>query len=210
MDAIKLLIAEDDRGREMLRELSGGGGLMGLVRRSVGSVSTGERRRAVRQVCKELEMHTRIEEQIFYPAVTALDDRELVKQVDEALREHAKVKEEVARLKGTKGDEAGLDEQVSQLEHDVDHHATEEEKEMCTRLEELRPPEQRQDLARRMQALKRRGAATGSRHQTAGARPKRLSARSTASTHAKVPARTKRATRAKARTVPRSRSARRR
>jgi len=214
MDAIKLLINDHDKVRQLFRDFNGGGGLRGLVRRSVGSVTTGERRRAVRQVCKELEMHTSIEEQIFYPAVTALEDRDLERQVDEALREHATVKEEVARLKGAKGDEAGLNDQMSQLEHDVEHHATEEENEMFPRLEELMSAEKREDLARQMRALKRRGAATGSRRQTTrkSARPgaKRRTTRSTASTHAKVAARTTVSSRAKGSTVARSRSARRR
>src|SRR5262245_10705740 len=214
MDAIKLLINDHDKVRQLFRDFNGGGGLTGLVRRSVGSVTTGERRRAVRQVCKELEMHTRIEEQIFYPAVTALEDRELERQVDEALREHATVKEEVARLKAAKGDEDGLDDRMSQLEHDVEHHATEEENEMFPRLEELMSAEKREVLARRMRALKRRSAATGSRRQTKrkSARPgaKRRATRSTASTRAKVTARTKASSRAKGSTVARSRSARRR
>src|SRR5262249_12360016 len=213
MDAIKLLINDHDKVRQLFRDFNGGGGLRGLVRRSVSSVTTGERRRAVRRVCKELEMHTWIEEQIFYPAVTALEDRELERQVDEALREHATVKEEVARLKGTKGDEAGLNDQMSQLEHDVEHHATEEENEMFPRLEELMSADKREDLARQMRALKRRSAATGSRRQTTRKRTrpgaKRHGARSTGSTHAKLTARTKGSGRANASTATRSPSPRR-
>src|SRR5262249_41791657 len=140
--------------------------------------------------------------------------RELERQVDEALREHATVKEEVARLKGAKGDEAGLNDQMSQLEHDVEHHATEEENEMFPRLEELMSAERREDLARQMRALKRRGAATGPRRQTTrkSARPgaKTHGAPSTGSTRAKLTARTKASGRAKATTVARSRSAGRR
>jgi hemerythrin superfamily protein len=207
MDAIELLTNDHNKVRQLFRDFNGGGGLTGLVRRTVGSVSTGERHKAVQQVCKELEMHTRIEEQIFYPAVTALGDRDLKKQIDEALREHATVKQEVARLKATKRDEAALDDQMSRLEKDVEHHATEEEKEMFPRLEEIMPEEKRQELARRMQALKRRGSATprrASASKKASTRSKSALARSTASS------RTKTSRRTKAKAMPKSRSTRRR
>jgi hemerythrin superfamily protein len=123
-------------------------------------------------VCKELETHTRIEEQISYPAVQALNDPELNDQVREALSEHAKVKDEVARLRATKGDGEDVDDRMSQLEKDVEHHASEEENEMFPRLEDLMPDEQREDLGRQMQAMKRAGSAQ--------ARPRPASTKKTA------------------------------
>jgi hemerythrin superfamily protein len=162
MDAIEMLTDDHNKVRGLFKEFAGGGGVTGLVRRAVGSVSAAERRKVVDQVCKELEVHTRIEEELFYPAVKALDDRELTRQVNEALREHDKVKQEVAGLRGTTGDEDDLEDRMTRLENDVEHHATEEENEMFPRLEELMPAAERQDLGRRMQALKRRGPKSAS------------------------------------------------
>jgi hemerythrin superfamily protein len=158
MDAIELLTNDHNKVRELFAKFNGGGGLTGLVRRTVGSVSADERRRAIDQVCKELETHTRIEEAIFYPAVQALRDSELNDQVREALDEHAKVKGEVARLRSMRGNDEDVDELVTELERNVEHHASEEEKEMFPRLEELMPEERREDLGRQLQAAKRGGS----------------------------------------------------
>src|SRR5262245_30420373 len=158
MDAIEMLTNDHNRVRELFKKFHGGGGITGLVRRTVGSVSTRERQQALERVCTELEVHTRIEEEIFYPAVTALDDDELGNQVKEALREHAKVKQEVSHLKNARADEPGVEERMADLERDVEHHATEEEKEMFPRLDELMPEKERRELATRMRALKQRAS----------------------------------------------------
>jgi len=158
MDAIELLTSDHNKVRELFAKFNGGGGLTGLVRRTVGSVSAQERQRSIDQVCKELETHTRIEEQIFYPAVQELDDSELDHQVREALDEHAKVKGEVARLRGMRGDDGDIDQLMTELEQNVEHHASEEENEMFPRLEELMSEAERADLGRRLQAAKRGGS----------------------------------------------------
>jgi iron-sulfur cluster repair protein YtfE (RIC family) len=160
MDAIEMLTNDHNKVRELFKKFNGGGGITGLVRRAVGSVSGRERQQALERVCTELEMHTRIEEEVFYPAVTALRDQELVKQVKEALREHAKVKQEVSRLQGVTVEQPGIEARVATLERDVEHHATEEENEMFPRLEELMPDEQRRELATRMRAFKQIGSAS--------------------------------------------------
>src|SRR5262249_43013125 len=87
MDAIEMLTKDHNKVRELFAKFNGGSGVTGMVRRTIGSVSPQEKRRAREQVCKELEMHTLIEETVFYPAVRALGDRELDDQIREALEE---------------------------------------------------------------------------------------------------------------------------
>jgi iron-sulfur cluster repair protein YtfE (RIC family) len=213
MDALQLLTNDHNKVRELFRQFNGGGGLTGLVRRTVGDVSASERRNAVDKVSKELETHTRVEEEIFYPAVVALGDRDLKRQVDEALREHATVKQEVSRLRKTRQEQGDLDTRMSQLEKDVEHHAKEEEKEMFPRLERLMSDDERQELGRRIQALKRRRTATtgsvGSRRgratNTARARSTGRSTRGKATSASKAMSRSK-----KRRTATKARSTRRR
>jgi len=156
MDAIEMLTNDHNKVRELFKKFNGGGGITGLVRRTVGSVSSREQQQALQGVCTELEVHTRIEEEVFYPAVTALGDQELGKQVKEALREHATVKQEVSRLQEARAGEPGVDERMADLERDVEHHASEEENEMFPRLEELMSEEERRQLATQMRALKQR------------------------------------------------------
>jgi hemerythrin superfamily protein len=154
MNAIQLLTNDHNTVRELFKKFNGGEGLAGVVRRTMGSVSPAERRTAVQEVCRELEIHTAIEEEAFYPAVRALEDRELVKMVNEALKEHEAVKREVSGLRAASGDEDELDERMAQLEKDVEHHATEEEDEMFPRLEDLMSEGQLEDLGRRLAGLK--------------------------------------------------------
>ncbi|MGH7963863.1 MAG: hemerythrin domain-containing protein, partial [Candidatus Binatia bacterium] len=53
----------------------------------------------IEQICKELEVHTAIEEEIFYPAMrkTGQEGKELT---SEAVEEHLSIKDSVSRLKG--------------------------------------------------------------------------------------------------------------
>jgi hemerythrin superfamily protein len=214
MDAIEMLTKDHDKVRELFKRFNGGGGLTGIIRRTTGTIEPRERRTALAQICKELDMHTRIEERIFYPAVTKLDDGRLVELVQEALSEHAKVKQQVGHLRTRRGDEDGVAEEVQELEQCVEHHATEEEKEMFPRVRNLMPEAERKELGLRMRSLKHAApeaarrtakapsAARGRARSTAGS--KKVAARKRGSQKANS---TKRA---KARRRPKSRVARRR
>ncbi len=58
------------------------------------------------QIAAELEVHTRVEEEIFYPTMKAQGDEEGVEEVLEALEEHGVVKSLLAQLSKMKsGDE---------------------------------------------------------------------------------------------------------
>jgi len=185
MDAIEMLTNDHNKVRELFKKFNGGGGITGLVRRSIGSISTGERKNALERICEELEVHTRIEEEVFYPAVAALGDRQLGDQVKEALREHATVKREVAGLRGSAGDAPGVEERMTEFERNVEHHASEEENEMFPRLEEMMPEDERVELAARMRVLKRGGRSPSRAH---GRRTATKSASKTGSRRRKPPA----------------------
>lgn len=82
----------------------------------------------VAQICKELTVHTQIEEEIFYPAVkAALKDRELV---PEATVEHSSVKDLIAEVEGKAPYGEMYDAKVKVMGEFVKHHVKEEEKEM--------------------------------------------------------------------------------
>jgi len=82
----------------------------------------------VAQICKEFEIHTAIEEEIFYPAVRkAIEDSDLM---DEALVEHAGAKDLVAQLEDAAVDDDLYTAKVTVLGEQIDHHVKEEESSM--------------------------------------------------------------------------------
>jgi hypothetical protein len=204
MDVIEMLKQDHERVRTLFQQFRGGGGLTGLVKRVTGTVSARERRTTAEKICRELEIHTRLEEELFYPAVRALDDPKLREMVDESLREHAQIKEQVAGLRAEPKNEE-LDVHVTGIEQWVQHHVAEEEKEMFPRVEELMPEERRAEIASRMQARKRsRGAAPKAAKKAAAAkRARKPAARATrgraraARTKAAAPRKAKQAKRAR-------------
>ena len=161
MDVITLIKKDHDRVEELFTQFKGGGGLTGLVKRVTGNVSSRQRRTAASKACRELETHTRLEEEIFYPAVQATGDVELRRLVGESLREHDRVKMQIRALQATEHGDEQLDQLMSQLEEDVQHHVEEEENEMLPRVEKLVSTREREELGRRMQA--RRGTRGGAR-----------------------------------------------
>lgn len=82
----------------------------------------------VAKICEELNVHTQIEEEIFYPAVrAAIDDDDLM---DEADVEHAGAKDLIAQLEDMEPGDDHYDAKVTVLGENVDHHVKEEQDEM--------------------------------------------------------------------------------
>lgn len=89
-----------------------------------------EKRKMVGEICMELTVHARIEEEIFYPALRKVADDDLDELLNEAMVEHAGAKDLIAQLEGASPKEELYDAWVSVLGEQVKHHAGEEEKEM--------------------------------------------------------------------------------
>jgi hemerythrin superfamily protein len=90
--------------------------------------STEKKRKLVSQICTELTVHARVEEEIFYPAVKlALKDDELV---PEATVEHATLKGLIAQVEGVEPDGEMFDARIKVLSEYVKHHVKEEQNEM--------------------------------------------------------------------------------
>ncbi|MBE7940739.1 MULTISPECIES: hemerythrin domain-containing protein [Ramlibacter] len=90
--------------------------------------SAGQRRQELAErICLELTVHTRIEEEIFYPALRdALRDTDAL---DEAEVEHQSAKELIAQIQGAEPDDR-VDAKVKVLGEYVDHHVKEERNEI--------------------------------------------------------------------------------
>lgn len=88
----------------------------------------------VAQICQELTVHAKIEEEIFYPQVQeALNDHELV---PEAVVEHATLKDLIAQIEDAEPDGEMYDARVKVLAEYVKHHVREEQSEIFPKVKE--------------------------------------------------------------------------
>lgn len=88
----------------------------------------GRKQTLVDRICRELTVHTTVEEEIFYPAVrAAIKDKDMM---DEADIEHASAKELIAQLKAGKPGDDHYDAKVKVLGEYIRHHVKEEQTEM--------------------------------------------------------------------------------
>lgn len=116
---------------------------------------SGERRRIVDEVIRELSVHASIEEQIFYPAVRrALPQGD--QMVSESLDEHQEVKETLAKLEDMDPSAPQFQATVTTLIRDVRHHVQEEESEILPGLQRTLNREQLMDIGSRMERAKGR------------------------------------------------------
>lgn len=105
----------------------------------------------VGRICRELTVHARVEEEIFYPAArTVLRDH---LPVDEADVEHATVKALVAGLERAKPGDDHYDAKVTVLGEYVRHHVKEEQETLFPKLR--RTPLDLKVLGERVAARKR-------------------------------------------------------
>ena len=155
----------------------------------------------VRKICDELDVHARVEEELFYPAVAQAGDAELDRMVGEARQEHEQVKQQVQTLReavdgGEADDLAG---RVASLQQDVEHHVTEEEGEMFPRVEEAIDGAERAEMGRRVGARKRElaGPTAGVRAASGRRTPSGATKRRQGRTRSSTRKRTRRAKSAK-------------
>ena len=92
------------------------------------SRSAAQKKKLVAEICRELKIHTQIEDEIFYPAFqAALRDHTLV---PEAKVEHQSVKDLIAQVEGVDPSGDDLNAKVTVMGEFVKHHVKEEQNEM--------------------------------------------------------------------------------
>jgi len=106
-----------------------------------------------KEICQELDIHTRLEEEIFYPFIEVSLHEEGEQLVAEAINEHHTVKNLMGQLNSMIPDEAYCDVAMQQLKECVQHHVKEEEKEMLPKAEQ-RVSDQLESLGTRLQQYK--------------------------------------------------------
>jgi hemerythrin-like domain-containing protein len=97
---------------------------------SAGENATRKKQGIAEKVFTELEVHSSLEEEIFYPAVRDNGDEEGARLVAEATEEHRLVKILIDELRGLDADDEQFEAKFKVLSENVEHHADEEEREM--------------------------------------------------------------------------------
>lgn len=85
----------------------------------------GKKKALADEICMELTIHTKIEEDIFYPACEGKVDEDLLK---EAYVEHDGAKVLIAEIEAGGPDDEFYDAKVKVLSEEIEHHVEEEEK----------------------------------------------------------------------------------
>jgi len=101
---------------------------------------------------QELDVHTRIEEDIFYPA---LEDSEETRDVTlEAYEEHNLVKKLLAELEAAPKDTEEWTAKFTVLKENIEHHVEEEEGEMFKKAQKVLSKDEIETLGDRLQEAK--------------------------------------------------------
>ena len=173
MDAFNLLKADHRKVEELFSQLESASGQAKI--------------RVFEQIKTELDLHTHIEETIFYPAL------EKPKQTHdltlEAYEEHDVVKKLLQQLSRAKSPTEEWEAQAKVLQENVEHHVEEEENELFKKAQAALSEDDIETLGEQMQSEKerqQRGARKGSKKsakksasksQAASRAPKRTPAR---------------------------------
>ena len=113
------------------------------------------------QLKQELDIHARIEETIFYPAIKEAEETHEITL--EAIEEHNVVKRLLSELDSMPVDDERWTAKLTVLKENVEHHVEEEEGEMFKDARKVLSTEQVEELGTRMETAKQeqKGAASG-------------------------------------------------
>lgn len=140
MDPFKLLEADHRNVEKLFTQLESASGAAKL--------------RVFEQIRTELELHTHIEEKIFYPALEKPEETHDLTL--EAYEEHAVVKTLLKELGRARTASEEWEAQAKVLKENVEHHVQEEENELFQKAEDALNQEDLEALGERMQAEKAR------------------------------------------------------
>ena len=143
MSALELLTGDHNRVR----------GLFTRFKSAKESDDLGEMTTLAQKILTELEVHTTLEEEIFYPELHDLTD-EVHETITEGYEEHAVVKNLMTEIGSMEPNTEDWAAKVTVLIENVEHHAEEEEKELFPKVRSNTSNEQRDSLAERMESRK--------------------------------------------------------
>src|SRR5215217_2320257 len=140
MHAFELLKADHEKVAELFDQLEAANGNAKLE--------------VFNQIRTELELHTYIEEKIFYPALEKPEETHDITL--EAYEEHAQVKTLLKELSRTRTPDDEWEAKAKVLRENVEHHVEEEENELFEKAQQALPEQDFEVLGERMEAEKAR------------------------------------------------------
>jgi len=134
--------------------------LRGLFQRFESADESGKEE-IFKEIFRELEIHTKIEEEIFYPAMRKVESD----MIAESLEEHNIVDFILGGMKKVKSSDESYEAKFTTLKENVEHHMEEEEGEMFPKAEQSlggQLAELGQKMMERKEALMRKGGRSSS------------------------------------------------
>lgn len=150
MDGLELLRQDHDRVRTLFTSF----------REAADAEDGTQMAELVGEIFHELEVHTAIEEEVFYPMIHDAGGQDLTDHTDESYEEHHVVDVLMEEIRGLSADDPSFKAKMTVLMENVEHHASEEEDEMFPQVRELFSQDQLEQLGEELQAAK-------TRHETA-------------------------------------------
>lgn len=149
MNAIELLKQDHQEARSLMEQLE-----------NMGNTTTAGNSNMdlFNQLKQALTLHTKIEEQVFYPALKSHD--ETADMIEEAFEEHRGVDELLAQMSGMNPSNPDFMDLLSELKDNVEHHVEEEENDMFPKAEQILGQSRLQEMGRQMQQMKQGMSAT--------------------------------------------------
>src|SRR5215204_3413336 len=139
MNAIELLKADHDKVERLFQKVE--------------ATEESEHKALFEKIREELEIHTHIEETLFYPKLK--EEPELEDIVLEGIEEHHQAKIFLRELSALTEDSEKFEPQLKVLMEDITHHVQEEEGEMFPKVEEIFDEATLRELGAQMEEEKR-------------------------------------------------------
>ena len=126
MDAIDMLKADHKKVKELFRQYEAAGDRAYQKKKSIAE-----------EVFTEFMVHSKLEEELFYPAVKAETDKQGQELVAESIEEHHVVATLIEELKALDPKDERYDAKFTVLMENVEHHIEEEEDELFPEAEDV-------------------------------------------------------------------------
>lgn len=144
MDAIQLLKEDHDKVKKLFQDFESSGEKAYVKKQEIAD-----------KICEELEVHTQIEEEIFYPQIRkATKDDEAQDLLNEAFEEHKVAKTLVAELQDFEEVNEIFEAKMKVLRENVEHHIKEEQNELFPKVKKTFEKEELEEIGTQMKERK--------------------------------------------------------